>query len=696
METLITSPLFLSIAGGLAVLLLFVFFQIRKKQQNQNDPLYLRQVRQFVTEGRYEEAAQLQLKQGHKQEALNLLERGKVYSEATYLAEELGFLERAAQHAEKAGDFKRAAKLYAQMGEHEKACQLYAREGLFAHAAEALEQTPGADIQRLAQLWEQALLQMFHQLGGVHQLNPHQLQEAKTIASKSALFYEKVGNLTRAAQMYDIAQQHDKAQHLRIQIQANPVAATLMGAPSSPIDLGPHAMSVMQNTTPHPAYRLPTGASVTPPFAGGYTGFSQDALTAVSQMVHSAVQQAVQSHPKQATQVVLQDHQVKDLLKDKNVQVNVVHIPDATTGHSTTLQRETDRYKIGEKLGEGGMAVVYEAVDRVLERRVALKFLPEGVTQAAQILTYFQREAKAAAALNHPNIITIYDYGLMGGRPFICMELLQGATLEKLLQRTAGQGLPLLSIFEIAEGLLQALDFAHSHQFVHRDIKPANVMYTEQRVIKLMDFGIARQGDASQQTIIAGTPLYMAPEQMLGRGVDHRTDLFAVGVTFYELLTCLPPYEGMARNGPPPPPSHIRPMPEKLERAILWCLQLDPMKRPQSAYDLLQTMRSIRRELERDPRYASELRPEGFNPTPPRQTPGALQTVQGIGVGRETVASPLQGAKATVYPQHTLLSTQAFEAEPAPHAPELEQYASRSNDSLDQLLAVYLDNDGKS
>ncbi len=673
----------------LLLLLMGLFFL--RRSNDKDEPLYLQKVRGFVAEGRYQEAAEIQLKQGNKKEAFNLLERGKVHGEASYLAEELNLLDRAAFHAEHASDFKRAAGLYATLGQHERACQLYAREGLFANAARELEQTPTADLQRVAQLWEQALLQMFQKLGGPHQLAPPQLEEAKTYAQKSALFYEKAGNLPRAMQLFGISQDHEKVQQLQIQIQANPVAATLMGQPSEPLDPSFYPLTGIGGLGGTP----PTGNLYNTPHPtgmGGMGGLGADALSSISKMVNQAVHQAMQNQPMQSSahlpqvNVTMDGSQLQDVLQNTKapVNVNVIQVPDAMSNGTTMIERDTDRYSIGDKIGEGGMAVVYKAFDQLLERDVALKFLPEGVTQTPLALTYFQREAKAAAALNHPNIVTIYDYGVLSGRPFICMELLQGATLEDLLERTDGRGMPLLSMFEIVEGLLTALDFAHSHQFVHRDIKPANVMYTTHHNIKLMDFGIARQGNASQQTVVAGTPQYMAPEQMLGRGIDHRTDLFAVGITLYELWTGLPPYEGMARTAPPPPPSNIRPIPEQLERLIMWCLQLQQDKRPPSAFDLLRQFRVVRSQLEHDPQYAEEL----------VMDPSVLEA------RKNATPHPNMGieeAPRLTTPVHgtELVAPTAMGAPPNPELSDiiddLDDFGSRSNDSLDQLLAVYLD-----
>ncbi len=693
-----TSPAFIASAGGFLAVLLMLYTLTRKKNsKDDGDENYLDQVRYLVADGKYREAAEIQSKRGNKKEAYNLLERGKSYGEASLLAEELGLLDRAAFHAEKSADYLRAAHLFSKLGEHDRSSQLYVREGMFAEAAEALEQVPDADLQRLAQLWEQALLAFLNQHGSPQNMAYAQLQKVQHMAHQSARSYEKTGNLPRAAQMYEICNKQDKVQSLRVQIQANPLAATLMGQHSDPLaafnSMAGSSMGMMENS------------SLTPLGSPQPTVLGNETLSAIGKIVNSAVQTAVQNTQSPA-QLVVPTEKVDDFLnpeylKDAGVNINIISVPDSS-GSSTPIQRETDRYKIGDKLGEGGMAVVYKAQDRVLEREVALKFLPEGVTQLPISLKYFEREAKAAAGLNHPNIITIYDFGVLNDRPFICMELLHGASLEDLLKRTNGKGMPLLSIFEVAEGLLPALDFAHSHHFVHRDIKPANIMYTHQHVIKLMDFGIARQGDESQKTIVAGTPQYMAPEQMVGKGIDHRTDLYGVGATLYELVTGLPPFKGLSRKEQPPQPSHIRPIPATLDKLIMWCLHPQPSKRPPSAFHLLRALRSVRQDMEGDPRYAAEMNPE-LATTQPYSKEKDIMSMSDPKTQIQTQSGlpPISDA-----PIHSLQETQLAETEftkPRPHqslsnvdlpsAPtQIKETFTHSNDSLDQLLAVYLDN----
>jgi len=512
--------------------------------------------------------AQYHMKQGQSREALRYYEEAGDYLSAADLYASQGELLKAGELFLKGGDSKTAAETFFAAGQPEKAAEAYESMGDLTRAIQAYEQA--GNETKLTELYEK--VQNHYEAGALYQ--------KRGLLEKAVACFQKVGK-----EDYQFAEAARRLGDIYLETGKYPQALERYQQLMAQKPLSPDNLDLYYN------------------LAVLYERLNQP------QYAHTVYGRILAIHPH-----------FKDVaMRETTLRQRISGASAPPTGSSPSLGPHDytmvgggpaapvgrpggPRYQILREIGRGGMGVVFLAKDLNLGRQVAYKVLPPELKNNPQFVANFVREAKSLAQLSHPYIVSIFDAGVEAGNYYIVMEYVEGQNLKDLLTRS--RRIPITSGIQIFSQLCQALDYAHGKKVVHRDIKTGNLMWTQSQIVKVMDFGLAKVIEEAQagRTTVAGTPYYMSPEQTLGKPVDHRTDIYSLGVTVYETLTGQVPFkEGdigyQQIHSPPKPPKDLNSeIPEALNKIILKCLAKDPAQRYQSAWDIYLELKALERQ----------------------------------------------------------------------------------------------------
>lgn len=536
--------------------------------------------------GRFAKAAELFLEGKQPVRAAEVLQQNGEEQEAARILGEYhrsrGADQEAAHYLEQAGEFLEAGDVHRKLQDFGRAGQAYERAGDRAQAAEMYRL--GGHPGRAAANFEKI---------GRHEEAADCWKDAGE-PRRAAVALAQAGRLLQAAEIYRAEGLDDEAIKVLQQVAAGTAefasASALLGAVfQSRGQLGLAVMKLKQAIGDGPVDR---------------TSLRLYYTLATVHEANGELREATEVYEK----ILACDYHFEDVeqrLADARGRLPSVSRQDAS-GAATLVSDEMpaaartqpSRYQVVGELGRGGMGIVYKARDTVLDRMVAYKVLPDALKENPQALKNFLREAKSAAQLNHPNIVTVYDAGEQDGRYYIAMEFVDGNTLKEIVRRRGA--IAAGGVLHVLVQMCEALAYAHEKKIVHRDIKTANAMWTRDRKAKIMDFGLAKivEEVRNHTTLVSGTPYYMSPEQTLGRNVDYRTDIYSLGVTIFELATGRLPFtEGNIPyhhvHTPPPDAREIKPdVPTLLAEIIARCLRKDPAERFESVREILSQVRT--------------------------------------------------------------------------------------------------------
>ncbi|MDC4206121.1 MAG: protein kinase [Candidatus Manganitrophus sp.] len=569
------------------------------------------------------QSGQIYMKLKQFPKAVEILTAGGFALEAAEAAVQGGETEKAAELFLTAKAFDRAASLYEQIGDTRRGNRVvgkkFQEEGKFLPAAEAFER--GESWVEAAELYERIgdkakAGEMLMKNGDYHRAGDLYLSVGDMASAAQAL--EKGGRFREAADLYMRLQQFDKAAQMQ-ESGGNYYDAALLYKQQGKFDQSISYLQKIdsQSSEYHQASLLLGQLLVE---RGMIDAARERYQKIISQETIGPENlefyyQLALLHEKQKEfeeaqnlyeRILAEDYSYRDAKSRstllKRALTEVKKVLDATRIEEATarpvaapVQPTTSRYKIVKKIGQGGMGVVYQAEDTLLKRLVAYKVLPAAIRENEAMLQSFLQEARIAAALNHPNVVTIFDTGKNGDEIFITMEYVNGITLKEYLEKNE-TSIP--KLVEIMKEICVGVSYAHSKNVVHRDLKPANVMLTHDHRVKIMDFGLAKvvSETAADKTSVKGTPLYMAPEQILGEKVDHQSDIYSLGCTFYRMVAGRPPFvQGDVYyhhlHTLPAHPRTLNPkLSEALDRLIMKTIEKEKSKRYKKVTEIIEDL----------------------------------------------------------------------------------------------------------
>lgn len=556
--------------------------------------------------------------------AMEIFSAGGFPEQAADAAVHSGDLEKAAQFYISAKLYQKAAKLFDDMGDHKQGywvmAKKYQEDGDLEEAAKTFQK--GESWLEAAEIYEQLgqkneAGEMFQQAGDYNRSADLFLLEGNL--ASAAKSFEKAGRLEEASDLYVKLKEFRPAAQMQ-ELIGNYYSAGLLFKQGGDIDQSiSHLQKVDPNSQDFCSASLLLGELL---IERKMIPSAKDCFQKVTskQPISSqniglyyrlaTLYESEQSFKEANTlydQILGCDFNYKDVKQRSALLKKTIEKKQKALDASASVSSKASelqgggsvgRYKMIKKIGQGGMGVVYLAEDAVLKREVAYKILPQSIRENGTVLKNFLQEARIAAALNHPNIVTIFDTGKNENEIYITMEYIQGISLKLYLEKYKSS---FKERVEIMKSVCRGVSYAHERNVIHRDLKPGNIMLLKDRTVKIMDFGLAKvlTDTMKENTSIKGTPLYMPPEQIIGEKVDTLSDIYSLGCTFYRMLTGHPPfskgdiYYQHLHTPPTPPKMTIPELPDELNRIVLKCIEKEKNKRFQSVNALLDALSSL-------------------------------------------------------------------------------------------------------